>query len=758
MVNSLNNILQLKGRFEKRGINRTYGPTNLPANQKVSAKHMCELRQQLEKIKEYWMGNHDIDGALVSVHYTRIIAKTNRLRHLLSDKGKKPIDSICGAKFETQKDDSGRMIRKHVFTHYVQLSAIEKAIANLNIVIDILEQDYNGVITSDDTTEIIGKNKSYSYEAKIKKTNFIAVILDAFFVERFDIDMSSEPAEEDTIVTIYKTNIETKELLRRFGIEVLESRIMDGTTLLLDSGQMQTLYRNAPYLISMSVTDFTKINRETIINEEEIQFEEERLIPKPSNEPIVGVIDTQFNERVYFHEWVEYKNMLSVEIELEDKDFYHGTAVTSIIVDGPKGNPGLDDGCGRFRVRHFGVATQGGFSSFAVLRSIRDIVANNRDIKVWNLSLGSPQPIKDSFISPEAAELDRIQSEYDVIFVVAGTNTPDGRSHPDMKIGSPADSLNALVVNSANMQGRSASYTRKGPVLSFFHKPDISYYGGDGNKKEEQMAVCINDLGAIYRVGTSFAAPWITRKLAYLICVMGLSREVAKALLIDAAAKWSGTGRVSDTIGYGIVPKRIEDILHTNNDEIKFFMMGTVEEYETYNYHLPVPVVNGKHPFYARAVMCYFPSCDRNQGVDYTGTEMDIHFGRVQTNGKIKPIDDNKQAEEGQIVYEEDARKMYRKWDNIKRLCEEIKSRPVPRKSYTSGMWGISILTKERVSKKEKEPLQFGMVVTLKEMYGKNRIDEFMKSCMAHGWLVNRIDVQNQVDIYEQGEEEIELE
>ena len=754
----MNNILQLKGRFEKRGINRTYGPTNLPANQKVSAKHMCELRQQLEKIKEYWMGNHDIDGALVSVHYTRIIAKTNRLRHLLSDKGKKPIDSICGAKFETQKDDSGRMIRKHVFTHYVQLSAIEKAIANLNIVIDILEQDYNGVITSDDTTEIIGKNKSYSYEAKIKKTNFIAVILDAFFVERFDIDMSSEPAEEDTIVTIYKTNIETKELLRRFGIEVLESRIMDGTTLLLDSGQMQTLYRNAPYLISMSVTDFTKINRETIINEEEIQFEEERLIPKPSNEPIVGVIDTQFNERVYFHEWVEYKNMLSVEIELEDKDFYHGTAVTSIIVDGPKGNPGLDDGCGRFRVRHFGVATQGGFSSFAVLRSIRDIVANNRDIKVWNLSLGSPQPIKDSFISPEAAELDRIQSEYDVIFVVAGTNTPDGRSHPDMKIGSPADSLNALVVNSANMQGRSASYTRKGPVLSFFHKPDISYYGGDGNKKEEQMAVCINDLGAIYRVGTSFAAPWITRKLAYLICVMGLSREVAKALLIDAAAKWSGTGRVSDTIGYGIVPKRIEDILHTNNDEIKFFMMGTVEEYETYNYHLPVPVVNGKHPFYARAVMCYFPSCDRNQGVDYTGTEMDIHFGRVQTNGKIKPIDDNKQAEEGQIVYEEDARKMYRKWDNIKRLCEEIKSRPVPRKSYTSGMWGISILTKERVSKKEKEPLQFGMVVTLKEMYGKNRIDEFMKSCMAHGWLVNRIDVQNQVDIYEQGEEEIELE
>ena len=35
--------------------------------------------------------------------------------------------------------------------------------------------------------------------------------------------------------------------------------------------------------------------------------------------------------------------------------------------------------------------------------------------------------------------------------------------------------------------------------------------------------------------GTSFAAPWISTKLAYLIHVMGLSREVAKALLIGSS-------------------------------------------------------------------------------------------------------------------------------------------------------------------------------------------------------------------------------
>lgn len=99
---------------------------------------------------------------------------------------------------------------------------------------------------------------------------------------------------------------------------------------------------------------------------------------------------------------------------------------------------------------------------------IRNIVALNRDIKVWNLSLGSKLEIKPNFISPEAAELDRIQSEYDVIFVVAGTNRSDGETKKDMRIGSPADSLNSLVVNAVDFRGKSASYTRVGPVLSFF--------------------------------------------------------------------------------------------------------------------------------------------------------------------------------------------------------------------------------------------------------------------------------------------------
>ena len=388
---------------------------------------------------------------------------------------------------------------------------------------------------------------------------------------------------------------------------------------------------------------------------------------------------------------------------------------------------------------------------------IREIVANNRDIKVWNFSLGSAFEIDPNFISPEAAELDKIQCEYDVIFIVAGTNKAKKISET-VKIGAPADSLNSLIVNAVDFRGKPASYTRVGPALSFFYKPDICYYGGD---KDEMITVC-GPLGQANVCGTSFAAPWITRKMAYLIHIVGLSREVAKALIIDSAAGWNRQDNRYFSMGYGIVPKNIEDIIHSKDDEIRFIMNGTIDEYETYTYNIPVPQNMKAHPFFARATLAYFPTGDRNQGVDYTGTEMDLHFGRIMEKGGkavIKAIDYNKQADEGiQSIYEENARKFYRKWDNIKHISEEIKEKARPRKVYEAGMWGLSIKTKERLAPKAGRGLKFGVVVTLKEMNGVNRIDEFIKLCMMKNWVVNRIDVQNRIDVYSKAEEEIEFE
>ena len=217
----------------------------------------------------------------------------------------------------------------------------------------------------------------------------------------------------------------------------------------------------------------------------------------------------------------------------------------------------------------------------------------------------------------------------------------------------------------------------------------------------------------------------------------------------------------SCAIGFGVVPQNIQDIVKTKDDEIKFVLTGTTDEYETYTYNIPIPIYKEKQPFYARATLCYFPKCLRNQGVDYTTTEMDIHFGRTEIkNGKaiIHSINANTQSDENGIpMVEPEARSLYRKWDNVKLISDRLMGRSVPRKVYGAGMWGLSIKTKERLKEKNGKGLSFGIVITLKEMNGENRIDDFIKLCQVRSWIVNKIEVDNQLNIYNKAEEEIEF-
>lgn len=750
----MNNLLELKGQFMHRKNPSAFGPLNLPKGSVVTEEHLHDLKKQLSGVLATWVEDNTIQGALVSVHYKTVIAKSNRIQSLLSDVGKKPNDSVRGAKFVWEDTPEGK-VQKHVFTHFVSLDAIRKSIQLLDTAARIVNEDYGGQITESNTKDI----NSGKYNNKLmSKSAFLRVIADANYVEFFAVDRALEPIIGESIITIYKTGVDTQVLFSKFGIRLTNGKMIDETTLRLNQDEIEILQNNASYLIAMNVVDFSEFLEDENKGLEEKNNEEEHLIPAPQNEPVVGVIDTRFDERVYFHDWVEYEDMLDENIEPVKDDYFHGTAVSSIIVDGPSFNPNLQDNCGRFRVKHFGVAIARGFSSFEILKMIKDIVAKNRGIKVWNLSLGSAMEINPNFMSPESAELDRIQSEYDVIFVVAGTNKRLIDGDREMRIGAPADSLNSLVVNAVDFNGKKASYTRVGPVLSFFYKPDVSYYGGDG---AEKMVVCEPN-GIAYVSGTSFAAPWVTRKLAYLIHRMGFSREIAKALIIDSAAGWNRKDDTSYAMGYGIVPKKIEDLLHCRDDEIRFVLKGTIEEYETYTYQLPVPKDQDGHPYFARATLVYFPKSDRNQGVDYTSTEMDIHFGRLQEkNGKasIKSIDKNKQADEGlHILYEENVRKFHRKWDNVKHISETIKDRARPRKVYNSGMWGLLIRTKERQGAKAGQGLPFGVVVTLREMRGVNRLDNFIQLCMMHGWIVNEYKPDVLQKVYEKAEEEIDFE
>lgn len=748
----MNPILELKGQLTSRKNPVRPMGFSLQQGQIVKLQHLKDLAFQLRGIRSYWENDKTINGAIISVYYSKIVAKSNRILRFLSYKRNKPNDSVRGAKF-VKRDNSDELV--HVFTHYVPLEAISKTIEELESVTDFLRLYCENDIDSTTIKKIF--QSDLHRETGISRSQIMGILHDALYVSYFSIDKGSVTSNKDTIVTIFKTGIETKKLLSQYGINIFDDRIIDETTLRLHEDELQKLVDKAPYLISMQLTDFRDISPEDFSNDNEL--EDNNLIPSPKNEPTIGVIDTQFNTSVYFHEWVDYRNMLSAQIDITEKDWLHGTAVDSIIVDGPRGNPRLDDGCGRFKVRHFGVATAAGFSSFEILKLIRKIVLENPDIRVWNLSLGSMLEINQNFISPEGAVLDSLQREFNIIFVVAGTNIPFNSSRTEMYIGSPADSLNSIVVNSVDFNGKPASYTRSGPVLSFFNKPDLCYYGGDDTSIDSYMVVC-SGVGARYVCGTSYAAPWIARKLAFMIEVMGFNREVAKALLIDSASGWELPIN-QNKMGYGIVPVSIDNVVKSNDDEIRFVMSATADEYETYTYSLPIPIVADAYPYFARVTLTYFPYCDRYQGVDYTGTEMDVHFGRVKIDSKgkntIKSIDGNRQDDFGERkIFEVDARKMYRKWDNVKHISDRISEKSRSRSILgPSRLWGLSVKTKERKTDGTRDKIPFGLVITMKEMNGVNRIEEFIKSCESRGWIVNRIDIKNRLDIYAQADEEI---
>lgn len=745
----MNKILELKQKPFTQKSKTSFGSSFAMNNShKVTVEHIENLIQNLKNVIYYWAKKQKLfDGILITVYYNKIVAKSNRINGLF--KGQNSNLCIVGNRFNKEKN-------KHITTYLLEVSDLEKSIKDLEAVVEILHKYFNDQLDSqlfkkiDEFENIITKIISIS--------KFKNIISDVSYIEEFDVlEAKQSDVKNNNIITFYDVKKDIKDILKSFKINIYSGSLIDENTVIVDHNQARTIFSEIPYLVSMSYKD-----QENIFEDKKTMPDRNILktIKKPKNEPIIGVLDTLFDKNVYFNEWVETEEKAGLNISKNTNDYDHGTKVCSIIVDGPALNPKLDDGCGNFRVKHFGIATGAKFSPSLVAKNIKDIVLSNPDIKVWNLSLGSTSEIEENSISPIAAILDDLQSKKDVIFVVSGTNkNPDDNT--EMKIGSPADSINSVVVNSVSQTSEPTSYSRKGIVLSFFAKPDVSYYGGD---RKNPIITC-GPLGESLVMGTSFAAPWITRKIAYLIHIIGLKREAAKALIIDSARGWNSnpSPKEIELKGHGVVPIKIQDILQTPKDQIKFIVNDESIEWNTYNFSFPVPKEKDSqtYAYRAKATMAYFPICNKSQGVDYTNTELNISFGRITKSNNIKSINNNVQnidEDENHYLYEKEARTLFRKWDNVKYISEKRSEKARPKKSYGVGKWGMSITKTNRLNKEDGKNLKFSVVVTLENIYGKNRIEEFRQSCIADGWLANFIDIENKLNLYEKLDEKLNLE
>lgn len=142
---------------------------------------------------------------------------------------------------------------------------------------------------------------------------------------------------------------------------------------------------------------------------------------------------------------------------------------------------------------------------------------------------------------------------------------------------------------------------------------------------------------------------------------------------------------------------------------------------------------------------------------------MSLKFGRTRPKRKhpIEPINKDYQDTEGYFTPEKDARGQFRKWDNIKVLTDDNRKRKQPKKNFGRDNWGIEVTYSKRytdgVGVKKPQSIKWGLVVTLKATDNKNRIEEFINSCILNQWRVYHVSIDNMIKVYNQSQLEVKF-
>ena len=163
----MNDLLQLKGIFEQAKSNNKPQAPKLPSGEfiEVTASKLEKLKIDLLNLKKFWLEQQLFKGALISVYYNKLAAKSNRIQGLMS-KGSKTANSfVVGARFTNNESP------KHIITYYVSMEILEESISRINKSIQILNEKFNGKITNDLLENIDLKQIDFlKYE--FVKTNF----------------------------------------------------------------------------------------------------------------------------------------------------------------------------------------------------------------------------------------------------------------------------------------------------------------------------------------------------------------------------------------------------------------------------------------------------------------------------------------------------------------------------------------------------------------------------------------------------------
>ncbi|MHA6697438.1 S8 family peptidase [Chryseobacterium sp. A321] len=374
------------------------------------------------------------------------------------------------------------------------------------------------------------------------------------------------------------------------------------------------------------------------------------------NYPVIGVLDSGISSNKYLKPWLLPEKFSSYPDDLINPT--HGTAVSSIIVYGDKLQKRLlsgSNGCKLFDATVFPDNNKETVYEDELVENVREAIKNNRNIKIWNLSLGTDIDADPNDFSDFGIALDNIQEVYDVIICKSSGNCKNFiQGRPKGKVTKSADSIRCLVVGSiAHVKGENdiaevnhpSPFTRIGPGPAKSIKPDLVSYGGNagmnGTRLIQNGVNAIAPDGRIIQyIGTSFATPRVTALLSelHLKISESFNPTLLKALAIHSAKYPEGlTLPVTERIhqmGFGL-PDSAENIIYNDPHEITLILQENIvkgEFIEILEFPFPESLVDEDGYFYGeiKVTLVAQPVLREKQGAEYCQSNLEIKLGTYQ--------------------------------------------------------------------------------------------------------------------------------
>ncbi len=367
------------------------------------------------------------------------------------------------------------------------------------------------------------------------------------------------------------------------------------------------------------------------------------VIAPDGNSPEIGVIDSGIMEG---HKYIspaiiEGNSKSYIEGDVSTADYVknggHGTRVAGAILY-PYGISSVDQPyqlpC---FVRNLRVLDKNNTLSHKLPAELmKEIVEDNEDCKIFNLSINTNVASRLKHMSSWAATIDSLINYNKVIFLISagnikkddimhylgnGLNYPDFLEEPYCRIANPAQSSFAITVGSVNhasfedsdylslgIEDEVSPFSRIGTGIWGMIKPDVVEYGGGltvsktGNivsgKEEispELIRSTLDGGSAIGNdiVGTSFATPKVSHLVAQLLKLYPDEDVNLLRALVIQGARLPNTFFENPTLksirhfGYGI--PSLERVTKNTHQRVTFYNVGEIRAEEGHIYSLNIP-------------------------------------------------------------------------------------------------------------------------------------------------------------------------